>query len=167
MKKLVLTAIAAVAIPALVLAQGSVSFSSSDFTNHRILQSDLSAAPAGTEAYLFWSPDNIAPYTQIAMNTVTFNGLLTTPTLAITGPATAGGATAWFYVRGVGVGPLAGLEGQTSNFQNPTGNPNATPPGTPADLTGWTSPVVLVPEPSTLALAGLGMGALLLFRRRK
>jgi hypothetical protein len=163
MKKLVMTAIAAVALPALVVAQGTVSFTTSDFTNHRFLLQDLSAAPAGTLASLWWSPDNIVPYTQIAANTVTVNGWITAGVTATTGAATAPGASAWFYVRGEN-GALVGV---TPNFENPTANPNTTPPGTPADLTGWTSPVILVPEPSTLALAGLGMGALLLFRRRK
>jgi hypothetical protein len=38
-----------------------------------------------------------------------------------------------------------------------------TPPGTPDGLASF---VVLVPEPSTFALAGLGAAALLIFRRR-
>jgi hypothetical protein len=50
-----------------------------------------------------------------------------------------------------------------------TGNPNGSPPGTPADLTGltgFTMTTVSVPEPTTLALVLLG-GAALLIRRRK
>jgi len=165
MKKLVLAAFAAVLLPTLVFAQGTVAFTTSDFVNHRLLmESDLSAAPAGSTAQLFWSPDNSVAYVQIAANSVTVNGFLTAPVLGTTGAATAPGAAAWFYVAGQG----GGGTGQTAHFQNPTGNPNSTPPGTPENLTGWTSPVLLsIPEPSTIALAGLGVGALLLFRRRK
>jgi len=55
-----------------------------------------------------------------------------------------------------------------------TGNPTTTPPGTAASLVnagfaGLTvSPATsVIPEPSSLALAGLGAAALLIFRRRK
>lgn len=42
------------------------------------------------------------------------------------------------------------------------------PPATPPNLVGLTSfSLVPVPEPSTMALAGLGAAALLIFRRRK
>jgi len=46
-------------------------------------------------------------------------------------------------------------------------NPNSSPPGTPTALVGLTSFELQVPEPSTMALAGLGAAALLIFRRRK
>jgi hypothetical protein len=50
-----------------------------------------------------------------------------------------------------------------------TGDPAATPtPGLPVALTGLTGfTLVPVPEPSSFALAGLGMASLLIFRRRK
>lgn len=170
MKKLVLTVFAAALLPTLVLAQGTVNFTTSDFANHRFLMaSDNSPAPGGTLAELWWSPNNIVAYSKIGDNTVTFNGFITTGVTATTGGATAPGASGWFYVKGIGVGGLAGYSGQTPNFQNSTGNPGATPPGLPSDLTGWSSPVLLspIPEPSTIALAGLGIASLLLFRRRK
>jgi hypothetical protein len=56
-------------------------------------------------------------------------------------------------------------------FINPLGNPFASPPDIPPDLTGMPAiiigPLTCVPEPSTFALVGLGAGALLLFPRRK
>lgn len=65
--------------------------------------------------------------------------------------------------------------GVSTPFSNPTGgvpDPVTGVPGLPASLTGFTSPLsvnalVPIPEPSTFALAGLGLGALLLIRRRK
>ena len=56
------------------------------------------------------------------------------------------------------------------------GNPNSIPPGTPTSLTapgGSDTPfqrfavVGVVPEPSSIALGLLGLGAIVLFRRRK
>jgi len=65
---------------------------------------------------------------------------------------------------------LAGARtGETAEFTNPTGGGGA-PPATAANMVKWTAgnPLVLsVPEPSTIALGGLGAAALLLFRRRK
>jgi len=62
--------------------------------------------------------------------------------------------------------------GVTAAFGNPTGGGGA-PPSTAATLVDWTQANSLVlgssitPEPTTLALGGLGAAALLLFRRRK
>lgn len=62
----------------------------------------------------------------------------------------------------------ANFGAQSAVFQNPLGNPNASPPGTPAELTGMPAiNMITVPEPSSFALAGLGAAALLIFRRRK
>jgi len=56
------------------------------------------------------------------------------------------------------------------------GNPNSIPPGTPTSLVtpgGTDTPfqrfavVTVVPEPSSIALGLLGLGAIVLFRRRK
>jgi hypothetical protein len=54
------------------------------------------------------------------------------------------------------------------------GNPNSIPPGTPTSLVspgGTDTPfqrfAIVVPEPSSIALGLLGLGAIVLFRRRK
>ncbi|MBE0544087.1 MAG: PEP-CTERM sorting domain-containing protein [Verrucomicrobia bacterium] len=94
-------------------------------------------------------------------------------------PGVAGGATAWVQILAwdttAGASYAAALASGMDNvygfsgiFSVVTGNPNAEPPGTPALLTGLESfSLVVVPEPSTIALAGLGLAGLLLFRRRK
>ena len=51
-----------------------------------------------------------------------------------------------------------------------TGNPGATPPGIPVNLKstfGGMTFTLLIPEPSSFALAGLGAVTLMLFRRRR
>jgi len=55
----------------------------------------------------------------------------------------------------------------TLTWVNPVGNPAASPPDVPPDLTGMGAVVLVIPEPSTFALAGLGAAAVLIFRRRK
>jgi len=66
-----------------------------------------------------------------------------------------------------------GQVGVSAGFSIKPGNPNATPvPELPASTLGLypgqsLSTVSAVPEPSSLALAGLGAAALLIFRRRK
>jgi hypothetical protein len=64
--------------------------------------------------------------------------------------------------------------GFSAPFSVTTGNPTTVPPGTAASITGagqFTGVNALpvggvIPEPSTLALAGLGIAALLVMRRR-
>ena len=55
----------------------------------------------------------------------------------------------------------------TFTFTNPTGGAGV-PPGLPKSLDGMPAMrLVTIPEPSTMALAGLGIASLLIFRRRK
>jgi len=59
--------------------------------------------------------------------------------------------------------------GQSAVFTTATGNPTTTPPGTPINLKttfGGMTLTASVPEPTSLTLAGLGLAALLVFRRR-
>jgi hypothetical protein len=67
-----------------------------------------------------------------------------------------------------GGAPLIGI---TAAWGNPTGGAGS-PPVTGAGFVDWvgTNSLILLapaPEPTTLAIGGLGVGALLLFRRRK
>jgi len=60
----------------------------------------------------------------------------------------------------------ANVSASTFSFINATGG-GGTPPGLPKSLDGMPAMSLVVPEPSTLALAGLGAAALLMYRRRK
>jgi len=79
-------------------------------------------------------------------------------------------ATSW-----AAAAATAGTLGGAIAFVNPTVAPS-TPPPIGADINaGWTTAgqnlamtaITSVPEPGTLALAGLGVAAMLIFRRRK
>lgn len=60
----------------------------------------------------------------------------------------------------------AEVNGSSFTFTQATGG-GGTPPGPPKSLDGMPAMVLQVPEPSTMALAGLGAAAMLIFRRRK
>jgi hypothetical protein len=60
----------------------------------------------------------------------------------------------------------AEVSGSSFSFTQGTGG-GGTPPGPPKSLDGMPAMVLQVPEPSTMALAGLGAAAMLIFRRRK
>lgn len=95
----------------------------------------------------------------------------------------AGGATAWLQVyawdttlHGTTTGAtlaqamasgIPDVYGSSGVFSVVSGNPTASPPTTPAVMVGMNSFSLIVPEPSTFALAGLGAAALMIFRRRK
>jgi len=97
-----------------------------------------------------------------------------------TGADSAGGANVWLEVVGW-TGTSADLltaisanarAGASAVWSNPTGNPGGTPASSPQGfvlgVSGFNGLVLQpVPEPTTLALGGLGAAALLMFRRRK
>jgi hypothetical protein len=91
-------------------------------------------------------------------------------------PNVATSTSGYMALVGTAVGgAFNGWSGVIAFANGSGGNPNATPtPGTPTTFTGWNalnenlvlSPTA-VPEPSTMALAGLGSLAALMFRRKK
>jgi len=171
MKKLVIAAFAAVLLPTLVSAQGTVSFGST--LANQYFQFENLAKAGGATAQLWWSPDGVAAYTLINSTTTATGagaGYIAPAVLVVT--PSAGGATPFFSVRADSALYVMGLGniGQTPGFQSAAlGNPAAQPPTPAPGLDGWNSPITLVPipEPSMIALAGLGLASLLIFRRRK
>jgi len=93
--------------------------------------------------------------------TQTFANYTGTITLQIQAWKAAGGST---YAQAVQNGAYAG---ESSIMQVALGNPQGSPPGTATKLGGILSSfAVTTPEPSTIALAVIGL-SVLLFRRRK
>jgi len=123
-----------------------------------VREDQLAGDYTGYEAGKFW---------------VTFYGPRT-----LTVPGITPGGTAWiklelWWSAGGPVSPTydaAKTDGHSffgeALFQNPTGNP-LPPPTPPTTLTGMPAIVLMVPEPSMFALAGLGLAGLFIFRRRK
>ena len=186
MKKTFLITLTTVAA-ASALAQGTVVFESATSTGAITINTSTGPyAAAGTYTVaLLWAPGGhlntpqqnfiqIATYGPAGTSTGYF---IDPNTITITGqaPGTVGvfEVQAWQgayanYAAAIasGTGPLFG---QSAEFLNGTGNPN--PPATPPiNTTGWDGNLILTsgdPEPSTLAIAGLGAGVVFYFRRRR
>lgn len=87
----------------------------------------------------------------------------------VTVPNVAGGTSATLQMRAYNGASYASssLTGASPEFQVILGNAG-TPPSPAADLTGLgLTPITIVPEPSTIALAVIGMAGLFFARRRK
>lgn len=136
----------------------------------------LFAGPAGASE----SALQLVTTTTFRTGTALPAGTVFTQTLPITGVASGSSAAlqvrVWDNVGGT-VGTWAAVlanpsvaRGQSALFASaPLGGPDPAggPPITPPAMTGWTSfNVAQVPEPSVIALGVLGLGALLLRRRK-
>lgn len=185
MKKLIATTLVCTAFGLAAYAQGTVNFQNvGGGANAPVLLSDgVTKAGAGYTAALLAGP-TASSMTQIATTAL----LSTSPGYFLGGVQTitgiAAGGSAEFLIEIWNSGTYSSFaQAQSANTPNAfawsnggaaltttTGNPTTTPAGLPSSLTALgTTPIVLnsgVPEPSTLALAGLGAVALLMFRRR-
>ncbi len=164
-------------------AQGTINFGSTS-PNHIVVYDNVpgpfgTPVGAGYSAALYWGPLGSLEGALVQLGTSASvqagTGYIIGGGTRTTGVATAGGANAVFQVRAWNGGfatyeqavtsPFGTWAGKGQLFTNPTGDPAANPPGTPAFLTGWTTPVYVgIPEPSAGALFGLGVGLVTLFR---
>lgn len=197
MKKILLTALALVAVIS-AQAQGRINFSSAaNGVNAKFITSGLNGDPLGVKsitsadstirADLFWTVGNTtvgvtpaqlttqAGYNQAFSTVAAQAGYFTGGTKTVTG-WTTGPIVAQVRVWDTAFGSyetartaLGAHWGETALFViTPTLSPTAAPAlvglGNPATYTLTYNPI---PEPSSMALAGLGAAALLVFRRRK
>jgi hypothetical protein len=183
MKKIVVTVLAC-ALSLAAFAQGTVNFinvNSSPALNAPIFLSNGSTRLAGAgfmaELLAGASAGSLSPVASAPFQSGGGAGYFAGGTQII--PGVVGGGTAFIQIRAWSTAAgatyaaavasgLGDAWGASSVFSVVTGNPSATPPGTPAILVGLQSfNLNPIPEPSTFALAGLGIASLLLFRRRK
>jgi len=117
----------------------------------------LSATQLGTTAYLgsgVWTTTtitlaaNTSATTPVELEVIAFTGTLQSPTsFGFAGSTFSGGSEGWVQGTGGGIAQPVAIVTGAGGFNGLTLEP--------------------VPEPTTMALGGLGAAALLLFRRRK
>lgn len=185
MKRIAASILAISLMGSAAFAQGTVAFNNSGTT---LVTANGSAVPVGAASGygglllgLFWGAQGAAQGELVQIGgTTTINPLAGRYSggQRTTGAGTAPGGTATFQVRAwsadrgatwaeASISTVAGFMGQSTLFNSATGG--AGTPASPAVPLANTAPgfaVVLVPEPSVVALALLG-GAALLLRRRK
>jgi hypothetical protein len=176
MKKALLT-LAALAMAASAYAQGTILFFNGDISTAGggVYQADIkrpdgTGAGAGFTAGLFKASDLNTP-----IATTTFFGntgfFATANEVAV--PGSPAGSTASLIVRAwetaAGSFGASLTRGESTAFTSlPLGGPNPPNPAIPSpDMRGFQGfQMVTVPEPSTIALGVIGIGALLLRRRK-
>jgi hypothetical protein len=174
MKKTILAILAMTAVAVSSYGQGTivfangtgdiVSFNGAPAVSANGVKVQLWYAPVGTLDLTLFQP--LANMTAVG---TPLAGRFSGGTLTIPGIAPAGGSVA-AIVRAFNGADWASSLGRGSSgiFTLDTGDPTTVPAGTPTTTAGLFGPInVVVPEPSSMALAGLGAASLLLFRRRK
>lgn len=188
-RKLILSAFFTIGSAASALAQGTIVFENATSTGSIYqIGSHLPFGYAAGGTYtvaLLWAPGGALGTPQVAFHQIalygtatggqTFDGFFADGTPITTPSGQTPGGVGVFEVQGwignytsYAAAIAHGAEvGQTAEFLNLTGNPN--PPATPpVNTTGWDGNLLLGdPEPSTLAIAGLGAAGILVVRRRQ
>jgi len=187
MKKLIATTLVAVLAGVVANAQGTVNFANAGVgLNAPVFHSDgqtkLSGATFASELLAGPSSGSMAQVGAFGAF-LTGGGAGFFNAGVVTIPTVGNGATGWFEViawdttlGGTTSGATADqafaysqthgdIWGASAVFSTTTGGPTPTPPATLLGLTSFT--LNAVPEPSSLALVGLGAAALTILRRRK
>jgi hypothetical protein len=173
MKKILVTMLAAAATVASSYAQGTINFVNT--ASQLITIEGTSATSAqGAKVQLLWAPAGstdlglFQPVGGAANVGIPIAGRFSGGVVTV--PVTPAGGVAAFVVQGYVGGDFASAltRGTSSIFEVDLGDPTTVPAGTPAAMTAFGGVnLTIVPEPTTMALAGLGAASLLLFRRRK
>ena len=191
MKRSVILGVAACCLAAQTYGQGTVVFAAANITN--CWTRALAVPGTSFHVALYWLPDQAGP-TSVDFDTPSTTAHLAYLTnLTLAGGVNAGyvriegitpsGAPAWFQIRAwenvLGVTDTweeamlwtgrCALSGTSNIGRIDTGDPTTVPPGTGPNtavtLKGFTM-YPCIPEPSVLGLGVLGLGTLLLLRRR-
>jgi hypothetical protein len=180
MKKTLLT-LALVALTAVAShAQGTIAFGNSALTRVQIRDGATlrnATTGDGLNFYVFFGPANTAAdaLTQVQQpdpkaSIGTTAGVMVNAPSVFALPGTEGGQIVSLQIRAWN--SSRSMVGETAVAQvtlGPTAGPGAViwQTATGTFVTRFTPLIIPVPEPSTIALAVLGLGSLLLFRRRK
>ncbi len=172
MKKTLLTILAVISMAASSYSQGTIVFnnSASEFVS-------FNAAPAtaanGVKAQLWYAPVGTTdltlfqPLPTLANVGTPLAGRFSAGTLTIPG-ITPGGSVAAIVRAFQGADWVnSPFKAASHIFTIDTGDPTTTPAGTPTSTAGLIGPISLIPEPSSMALAGIGAAAMFILRRRK
>jgi len=173
--KRTLAAIAALMITATGYSQGTFLFNNRDLGNGidaKVVDPSGVGVSAGYTAQIFLvNGTSLTPLTpSTTFRTGAAAGYVNAPADPITVPGVAGGSTATLRMVAFNGTAYNGagttFQGKSTDFTVTLGGAGS-PPSTPTPLIGLTGfAVAAVPEPTTLALGILGLGALLIRRKK-